>query len=33
MRTNVTFDSAGIELAGALYAPDTPPKMTAGASQ
>jgi hypothetical protein len=33
MRTNVTFDSVGIKLAGALYAPDTAPKLKAGASQ
>jgi hypothetical protein len=33
MRTIVTFDSAGIKLAGAFYAPDTTPKMTAEASQ
>ena len=33
MRIDVTFDSAGVKLAGALYAPDTAPKMTAGASQ
>ena len=33
MRTNVTFDGAGIKLAGALYTPDTAPEMTAGAGQ
>jgi hypothetical protein len=33
MRTNVTFDSGGIKLAGALHTPDAAPKKTAGASQ